>query len=175
MALAIVSFAACTRIEKAPESVPVQVKQVVFSASREGINPLTRSVRQSDGSIWWNPSEEISVFCGSGSDGGSKMVSMNTEDAASADFSGSVSGSGSEYWAVYPYSEENSFDGTAVTMVIPWDQTGVEENFSGGVFPAVAKSQSTVMVSVTQFQNFILSLCLSRTSDILFQRPVFQS
>ena len=61
------------------------------------------------------------------------------------EFSGSVqmSGSGKDFWAVYPYSEENECDGSSITTVIPAVQTASEGNFSDDVFPAIAKTKTT--------------------------------
>ena len=50
----------------------------------------------------------------------------------------------SDFWGVYPYSSENSCDGSSITTVIPARQAGVARNFSGNVFPAMAKASSVV-------------------------------
>ena len=136
---AVVAFAAC--VEKS-EPLAVPQAKVILKATREGL--LTRSLRQGDGSVWWNPSEEVSVFSGSGAYGGIKYVSNNTAAAETVELEGPApeSGSVSDGWAVYPYSTENSCDGSSVTTVIPAVQTGVEDNFSGDVFPAVGKIES---------------------------------
>ena len=119
-------------------------KEIVLTATREGVASGTKSFRLDDGSVWWSPAEEVSVFYGSGSNGGSKFVSMNTAIAETVELQGSVqmSGSGKNFWAVYPYSEENSCDGNSITTEIPDRQTGVEGNFSNDTFPTVAKSSS---------------------------------
>ena len=116
---------------------------IVLTATQEGISPDTRTVLKDNGAAWWNPQEEISVFYGSGTDGGSKFTSTNTEPAATAEFEGSLATSGDhEYWAVYPYSAGNSCDGSSITTVIPSEQTAEAGNFSGNAFPAMGKSGS---------------------------------
>lgn len=141
-----ISFAilagACTN--KAVESPASFTRELTFTASREGVSPDTKTVRMEDGSTWWYASEEISVFHGGGSNGGSQLTSQNTTLQEIVEFSGSVqmSGSGKEFWAVYPYSQDNECDGTSITTVIPTTQTAAESNFSGDAFPAIAKSKT---------------------------------
>ena len=139
---AILAAAACTN--EVEESPMFFSREMTFKATREGVTPDTKTVRMDDGSTWWNAKEEISVFYGSGSNGGSKFVSQNNTSQAIVEFSGSLqsSGSGDSYWAVYPYSQDNECDGNSVILSIPRVQVGVEGNFSDNVFPAVAKSET---------------------------------
>jgi hypothetical protein len=140
IATVLVSAAACNnRVEPAAPG-----KDATFTATREALAPVSKSVLQDGGSVLWSASEEISVFCGSGSAGGDKFTSTNITDAATVEFSGTLSvvGADSDYWAVYPYSADNACDGSSITTVIPDQQVAVEGNFSGGVFPAMAKSSS---------------------------------
>lgn len=116
---------------------------LVFKATNENVSPGTKTVRLDDGYVWWKPAEEISVFYGSGANGGSKFTSKNTTLAEIVEFEGSIAMSGSnDFWAVYPYSEDNSCDGNSVTLTIPANQTGVEGDFSDNCFPTVAKSKT---------------------------------
>ena len=139
-----VSVIACSDIIESEEDLVFPEREIILTATREGLQPGTRSFRLDDGSVWWSPNEEVSVFYGEGSNGGSKFVSMNTSIAETVELQGSVqmSGSGKDFWAVYPYSEDNSCDGSSVTTVIPDQQTAVEGNFSNDVFPTIAKSSS---------------------------------
>ena len=143
-ALAITAFYACTDVKENVESVAGVETHLVFTATNEGISPETRTVRMDDGSTWWNASEEISVFYGSGSEGGSKFTSLNTTLQEIVEFDGSIhmSGTGKEFWAVYPYSVDNECDGNSITTVIPAIQTASEGNFSGDAFPTIAKSNT---------------------------------
>lgn len=142
--VSVAVFGACNDIIESAEAISIPEKEIVLTATREGVNPGTKSFRLDDGSVWWSPAEEVSVFYGSGSNGGSKFVSMNTAIAETVELQGSVqmAGSGKDFWAVYPYSEENSCDGNSITTVIPDQQTGVKGNFSNDAFPTVAKSSS---------------------------------
>ena len=143
--LAFVVLAGCNDIKEFAEQ-PLETK-IVLTATHEGVSPDTKTLRMDDGSTLWNPKEEISVFYGSGSNGGNKFTSKNTTIAETTEFEGSISSmSGSQdFWAVYPYSSENSCDGSSITTIISHQQTGVEGNFSDDVFPAMGKSSSLTM------------------------------
>ena len=75
-------------------------------------DPHTRTVRQSDGAVWWSPQESIRVFYTSTS---SKFTSTNTSPTPSATFIGALGGydynSSDKLWALYPYSDDDTFDG----------------------------------------------------------------
>lgn len=146
IASAVLSLAACNDLIESSEPAVDIERAIILTATREGTNPNTRSVRMDDGTTWWGPKEEISVFYGSGSNGGSKFTSKNTTIAEITEFEGSISMSGNkEFWAVYPYSADNSCDGSSIITVIPSQQAGVEGNFSNDAFPAMGKSGSLSM------------------------------
>ena len=168
IASAIVSAAACnTRIEPASIS-----GSKTFTASREAVAPATKSVLQDGGSVLWAPAEEISVFLGAGTAGGDKFTSTNTDAAATVEFSGTLSNVGTEadYWAVYPYSADNECDaGSAVITVIPAEQEAVEGNFSGNVFPAVAKSADNAFAFWNICGGLKFSVTRSDIKTVLFK------
>lgn len=145
-ALLAVFFAGCNRIA---EPVPETDSELVFHA-RWAESPDTRTALQSDGtSIWWTLSEKINVFYGNKFSG--VFVSTNEAPSALASFQGTLTvvtgtienGNASQaYWAVYPYSTDNSCDGESVTLTVPAEQKAVEGSFADKFFPAVAKSHS---------------------------------
>ena len=145
IAALVVLAAGCSDLKESPETSIFTEEEIILTATREGLDPGTRSVRQDDGSVYWGPSEEVSVFYGSGIDGGSKFVSTNTSIAKTVELQGTIetTESGKEYWAVYPYSEQNDCDGSSIITNIPAIQTAVEGNFSDNAFPAMAKGSST--------------------------------
>ncbi|MCR5325126.1 MAG: fibrobacter succinogenes major paralogous domain-containing protein [Bacteroidales bacterium] len=151
IAALVVLAAGCSDLKESPESSIFTDEEIILTATREGLDPGTRSVRQDDGSVYWGPSEAISVFYGSeGWGGGSKFVSTNTSNAKKVEFQGTIETTepGKEYWAVYPYSvdnelEDNDMYGSLIFINIPFVQTGVEGNFSDNAFPAIAKGSST--------------------------------
>ena len=138
------AVAGCNGVKETAEQPLEWDQELVFTATREDIDPDTKAVRMDGGETWWSPEEEISLFYGAGTAGGSKFISQNETVAKTATFSGNlqVSGSDKDYWAVYPYSESNECDGESITTTVPDVQYGVKGNFSGNVFPAIARSKS---------------------------------
>ena len=134
LGLAILS--GCQRENELPES---NLHEVVFHA---GWDPETRTELQEDGSVWWSPGDEISLFVGSGSDGGFKLTSVETEASPKADFRGEIPTIEGEYVAVYPYDESTSYDENTGTIVLqlPERQMARENNFPDKTFKSVAIS-----------------------------------
>ena len=87
----IMSFA-CTNLDDDLSVVTPKGAEITITASREGFEPNTRTIRESDGSVEWCPLDEISVFYSNGASGGSKFTSQNTEQAAIAEFRGRLEG-----------------------------------------------------------------------------------
>ncbi|MBR5670964.1 MAG: hypothetical protein IKX11_03815, partial [Bacteroidales bacterium] len=113
--------------------------------------PFTKTVLQNDGSVYWSPGDAINLFYGA--TGSARLESDNTEAAAQVNFTGTLEGfvpDGSSYfWAVYPYNEANSFDGSAVTLTLPAVQTAVAGTFADDLFVTMAHSQDYTL----QFYN----------------------
>ena len=147
---ALICFA-CTGLEDGLEGTDVKGVDVTITAMREGFDPDTKTVLESDGSVEWCPLDEISVFYGDGSNGGSKFTSQNTEQAAIAEFKGRLEGisaggenftQGKYLYGVYPYSVDTKFNNGIVTISLPSYQTATEGSFSNGLFPTIARAQS---------------------------------
>ena len=86
----------------------------------------------------WSPGDGISLFRGEGGEGGWKFTSTNAEPATAAEFKGEVpvevldDPDGGKYWAVFPFSESNSFDGNVLTTVVPAAQSVAEGALADG-------------------------------------------
>lgn len=138
-ALACVVLAACTRD---PLQGPVAPgTEMVFTATlSEG--PGTKTVLRDDGvTVYWTTDEDIKVFFGNSMSG--QFHSTNADASLTATFSGSLSGdpgSGTEFWALYPYDPEAACDGSSVTMTLPSAQQGVAGTFADKMFPLLARS-----------------------------------
>ena len=102
----------------------------------------TRTALQQDGRVFWSPSDCINVFYG---DNAGKFTSTNTEPSASAEFKGSLGAfvldGETEFIAAYPYSENVRVSGNQLSLVLPFEQTAVEETFADDLFISVAKSK----------------------------------
>lgn len=105
----------------------------------EGCRDIVLAAYSADSEAFLWPAEgEISLFRGEGGEGGWKLASASPEPAAAAEFKGEVpvealdDPDGGNYWAVYPFSESNSFDGSVLTTIVPAAQTAAEDTFADG-------------------------------------------
>ena len=115
--------------------------------------PSTKTVLQADGSVFWSPGDAVSLFYGGATIQKTKLTAENTSAAAQTVFSGVLDGflpdGSTSFWAVYPYSAETAFDGSAVTVTIPADQTAVAGTFASDAFVSIATSKDYTL----QFYN----------------------
>ena len=128
----------CAKVKEA--EVPQEqegLHEVVFHA---GWDPETRTVLQEDGSVWWSPGDEISLFVGDGYNGGYKLTATNTEPAAKTDFVGQIGGNSVKYTAIYPYNDSNGVSDNRLFFTIPTEQIAKEETFADGALVSVAVS-----------------------------------
>ena len=113
----------------------------------------TKTSRADDGSVLWSPGDKISLFYGSGSDGGCEFTSTNREPAGRVQFTGEINvitglSEGTEdimFWGVYPYDIDNSCDGSSVTMWLNDSQRAADNTWADGVFPAIGHSSGLAM------------------------------
>ncbi len=134
--------------------VPYWKRDLVIEATREGHESETRTIRQEDGAVYWNPADEISLFFMRGENGGYKFTSQNTEVTETAEFAGSISGitGGGEnltddayFWAIYPYSKENACENNSLITRISEEQQGLADTFADDTFVTVARSMNVKM------------------------------
>lgn len=157
-AAVIYSLAACTAeesiIQEIVEDVQYTDKVITIRATREE-NPKTKTYRDaSDGSVLWIPGDAISLFYGSGSNGGSLFTSNASDTSQVTNFTGTINvitGVSEEalddtfFWGVYPYSSDISCDGSSVIMSLPSHQTAKPGTFATNTFPSIGHSQGLVM------------------------------
>ena len=128
--------------EEIPE--PAKDKTLTFSATfADAIS--TKTALLSDGAtIYWKGKESISVFRGNNFIG--KFTSTNNSPGTRVFFTGTVhadaDATDDAYLALYPFSEENGYDGSDAVIPLSATQTA-GRLFADMVFPAVAKSIST--------------------------------
>ena len=92
VACAALMSTACVKTEVELPVNATEGVEITITAVREGFNPDTRTVRESDGSVEWCPLDEISVFYTETTNGGSKFTSQSTEQTAIAEFKGKLDG-----------------------------------------------------------------------------------
>ena len=113
----------------------------------------TKTSRADDGSVLWSPGDKISVFYGSGSNGGCEFTSTNQEPAGRVQFTGKINvitglSEGTEdimFWGIYPYSWNNSCNGSSVTMWLSDTQRAADNTWADEVFPAIGHSSGLAM------------------------------
>ena len=145
--------ASCTLEDNVQE--PQLKEQEITIEARRADDDQTRTYRDdADGSVWWTPGDAISLFYGSGTNGGSKFTSNATENTLITNFTGTITAitGGGEiavedtyFWGLYPYSEDASCDGTSVTMSLSKEQTAVPGSFATNTFPSLGRSQGLIM------------------------------
>lgn len=143
------SLLACSRMDEA--SAPVyQTKELIITAYGGDDDINTKTARQANTDVYWSPGDAISLFFRSGENGGSRFVAQNTEEVAITQFKGTIdviSGGGEDtggefwFWGIYPYSTENSCDGSSITTVIPAQQTGKAGTFADNTFITMARAK----------------------------------
>ena len=137
-------------VSQEPQVPQVETRELVITAySSDGSS--TKSSRGEDGTFYWSKGDEISVFYGSGTQGGARFQSTITTDREEiSDFSGTIETSGDathEYWGIYPYNVLNEWNETTQTLSteIPSHQTAAEGTFADGQFISIGHSNELSM------------------------------
>lgn len=139
-AIAAMASVACEHTEElAPEAPATGLVQRDFTA-------LVTKTALSGSSVVWQEGDKISVFAATGSavsDGGAEYGLKNYDaenPSYKATFTGSIAAADS-YFAVYPYSTSNAFDGDSVlTAYVPAQQVITSGSFAPGAAVVVGKS-----------------------------------
>ena len=149
-AIAVVALAVSCTVSQ-PEIVKpsaLSEKEITITASLG--EPDTRTERAADGSVLWSPGDQISLFYGSGENGGSCFTAQNTEAVKTVNFTGTIgviTGGNNipvedtYFWAVYPYNATASCDGNSITTVLPSAQVAAADTFADDLFPSMGRSQ----------------------------------
>lgn len=118
-----------------------ELHEVVFHA---GWEPETKTVLQEDGSVWWSPGDEISLFVGNGENGGYKLTSTNETPSATTDFIGNIcdTPTTTSYIAIYPYNASNYVASNTIHTEIPATQVAKEGTFENNLFVSMACSDN---------------------------------
>ena len=143
---------ACT-VEQ-PEGLVSPLTEQSLTIKASWGDPETRTERAADGAVLWSPGDQISLFYGSGDNGGSCFTGQNTEPSKVVNFTGKigvitggndVAVEDTYFWAIYPYNPTASCDGSSITTVLPSSQAAHADTFADDLFPSVGRSQGLVM------------------------------
>lgn len=156
LALAVIVAVGASCAQSTPEFAgknTIQSGQKLTLTASWG-DPETRTERASDGAVLWSPGDQISLFYGSGDNGGSCFTGQNTEPSKVVNFTGEigvitggndVAVEDTYFWAVYPYNPTASCNGSSITTVLPAIQVAKADTFADDLFPSVGRSQGLVM------------------------------
>lgn len=136
----------CQR-EEAPVDVNTveQVNLVISTIPQQEPAEDTRTTLVDWSYIRWNPQDEISVFT---SVEGAKFTSVNTELAASTQFTGTISvdtaasGDAAWIWALYPYDANAVFADQTITTTLPSNQVAVAGTFDDDLLITAGRARN---------------------------------
>ncbi len=142
---------------------------LTIQATFENVDePASKTTLHSDGHVYWTPGDAISLFYGSGENGGSRFVSDLTADDRVSSFSGNISAvtgvseSSADqlmFWGLYPYDPESSCDGQTVTTTIRSVQEGMADTFAPGFAPSLGRAPGLLI----SFRNIFSGLYFTVT------------
>ena len=189
IAAALFMLAACQaepQIEESPISETPVEEAAQPNVVKEGVVPPevtasleigapTKSLIEVDGegvgTIYWTPSDEINVFYGTTS---TRYISKNTENATTAVFKtldviGTTESASENIWGLYPYNENASCTGSAVTTTLPANQKGVPGTFDDDLYITLAHNTSTALVFWNVCGGIKFSLSRNDITSITFR------
>ena len=135
-AASLLALAGCSRNQE------IDVPDANLSLFARTESPAeSRTVVESGVHVFWEPGDEIMVFSQNTS---SRFTTDIEEPSATAVFTGNLDGysSGSELWAIYPYSEVASFVNDTLTTMIPYAQQARAGSFAQRQNVSIAKTTS---------------------------------
>ena len=144
-ATVLLALAGCTRNQE------IDVPDANLSLFATTESPAeSRTIVESGVHVYWEPGDEIAVFMGEKS---AKFTTDITTASGTATFKGTFGDSEwpeePDLWAVYPFSEDATFDGETITTTLPSTQVAREGSFGKDMNLSIAHSTGTAI----QFYN----------------------
>lgn len=146
-----------------PQTGRLQLKQLTIQGTYELPESDTKTVLHSDGHVYWVPGDAISLFYGSGTEGGSKFTAIATEDSRVTNFTGSIGvvTGGDEigeedtyFWGLYPYDPQSVCDGQTITVKIEESQVGAPDSFASGYAPSLGHERGLMLAFRSLYSGF---------------------
>lgn len=149
VATIVLSIFLCGCVKEVEQQQPQgELHEVVFHA---GWAPETKTILQEDGSIWWSPGDEISLFAVEelneghfsilGAPSGWKLVATNDKASSETTFEGLIDNVNNvTYYAIYPYNSNNACGGKTIGITIPTIQTATPGTYDHSAFVSYAKT-----------------------------------
>lgn len=135
-----------------------------FWGSVENVENNKSILMDNGASVWWEPGDDIRIFC-SGEEGkySSTISSPSTTSSFISETHFSPNDS-NRYFAIYPYSDKDSFDGTNAIVTIPHNQYADKDSFDKKAFVMMAESDNHVL----GFKNLCGGVKLSVSQDSVY-------
>lgn len=158
-----------TLVEERFEDVPLTVKATMADKSD------SKTVFE-DGNVLWTSGDAINLFFSNQSSG--QFTTNIDSPAAIAEFTGTLSvatGSavigttGKAFWAVYPYNQNNTCDGSSVTLTVPSVQASLAGSFADKLNPSVATSPGLDLAFYNVCAPFYFSVTQSGVTSATFR------
>lgn len=174
--LPLFALVACT--EKLDNNGIVDGKLTIQATFESAEEANTKTTLHSDGHIYWTPGDAISLFYGSGANGGSKFVSDIQEDNRVSSFSGTIgavtglsddSADDLMFWGLYPYDSEASCDAQTVTVKILNEQEGMDDTFAPGYAPSLGRAPGLLLSFRSVYSGFYFTLTETGYQSITFR------
>lgn len=146
LSIIVSSLVSCSKREiELDEADPTMIKAITEKLIEAS------ATSKSEKEVLWNPGDEIAVFSGELS--GKFESTLKKKPSSAAVFRGDLGLEAwpeeLDIWAVYPYSEEASFDGETITTVLPSEQIARDGEFGKDMNLAIAHSNTSTL----QFYN----------------------
>ena len=178
-ALLLLALTGCA-IDESYQVARTEEKQITIKAIREdGDTPETRTVRNDKGKVYWSKGDQISLFYGHGTDGGSIFTSTQEDDTVKVtNFigtitaitgGGEISENDTYFWGLYPYNETASCDGSYITTTLPSHQVAYPGSYAPGTNISVGRSQGLTMGFYNACGGFRFSLNKEGVKKVTFK------
>ena len=156
----------CAKVKEV-EVLQVQdgLYDVVFHA---GWDSETRTELQEDGSVWWAPGDEISLYIWGGSDDTMYCLKSDCKEPSSkTDFVGKIGeyDSNSVFYAIYPYDNARGM----ASFTIPSVQYATAGGFSPGQFVSFARSNDNNLTFYNVCAGIKFSVAHEGISKVVFK------
>lgn len=134
----------------------VELEGLKYSSDQKNWIDITSETTLSNGSSW-GKSNVSYEWVTEGTQGANDQFTLSSAAGeTNGEFSGTITGSASDCYAIYPYSVGNTFDGTAIHFTLPETQTYAESSFASGVNPSAGKYEN----GIVEFKNLCGVLAL---------------
>lgn len=158
-----------TLVEERLGDVPLTVKATMADKSD------SKTVLE-DGNVLWTSGDAINLFFSNQSSG--QFTTNIDTPSATAEFTGTLSvatGSaeigttGKAFWAVYPFNQNNTCDGSSVTLTVPSVQSSLAGSFADKLNPSVATSPGLDLAFYNVCAPFYFSVTQSGVTSATFR------